>query len=73
MNKLNPILLDTLEELAHSPLVIETLGKYGMGLDKGLSPTIDLLVAKYFTTHDKDNPNGVIERLRNREIARYVK
>ena len=41
-----------------------------MGLDKGLSPTYDLLVDKYFTTID--GPQGVFSRLRQNEVARHV-
>lgn len=61
---------DTLEELAHSPLTIEVLNKGGMGLDKGLSPILDLLVDKYFTIPDPENPDGAMTRIREGKIAR---
>ena len=61
---------DTFEELAHSPLTIEVLNKGGMGLDKGLSPTFDVLVDKYFTIPDPENPDGAITRLKEGKIAR---
>ena len=41
-----------------------------MGLDKGLSPTLDLLVDKYFTIPDPENPDGAIIRLKEGKIAR---
>ena len=62
--------LDTITELAESPLKIETRMKSGMGLDKGLSPTYDLLVDKYFEI--SDGLDQSITRLSQNEIARYV-
>ena len=41
-----------------------------MGLDKGLSPTFDVLVDKYFTIPDPENPDGAITRLKEGKIAR---
>ena len=62
--------LDTITELAESPLKIETRMKSGMGLDKGLSPTYDLLVDKYFEI--SDGLDQSITRLSQNEIARHV-
>ena len=59
-----------MEEHAHSPFKIETLNKGGMGLTKGISPTLDLLVDKYFTIPDPENPQGVVTRLKDGEVAR---
>ena len=61
---------DTFEELAHSSLIIETYKKSGMGLDKGLSPTFDLLVDKYFEISDSQNPMGAMTRVREGKTAR---
>ena len=41
-----------------------------MGLVKGISPKLDLLVEKYFTVPDPENPEGAISRLRDGKIAR---
>ena len=41
-----------------------------MGLVKGISPKLDLLVEKYFTVPDPENPEGAISRLREGKIAR---
>ena len=43
-----------------------------MGLVKGLSPILDLLVDKYFTIPDPQNPDGAMTRLREGKIAREV-
>ena len=59
-------------ELAHSPLTIEVLNKGGMGLVRGLSPVLDLLVDKYFTIPDPGNPDGAMSRIREGKIARKV-
>ena len=42
-----------------------------MGLYKGLSPTFDILVEKYFEISDPQNPDGVINRVREGKTARY--
>ena len=60
--------LDTIGELAESPLQIETRMKSGMGLDRGLSPIYDLLVDKYFEI--SDGLDKSITRLNQNEIAR---
>ena len=63
---------DTFEELAQSHLIIESFQKKsGMGLYKGLSPTFDLLVEKYFEISDPQNPDGAITRVRDGKTARY--
>ena len=60
---------DTRQGLAESPIIVETYSKSGLGLDKGLSPTYDLLVDKYFTT--TDGQEGVFSRLRENNCARH--
>ena len=52
-----PPSVDTIKELAHSPLIVETSSKGGKGLEKGLSLTLDLLVDKYFTIPNSDDPD----------------
>ena len=63
-------LLDTLEELARSTLIIETDKKSGMGLEKGLSQTYDLLIERYFEAADFENPNGALTRVKEGKSAR---
>ena len=58
--------------MAHSSLIIETYKKSGMGLDKGLSPTFDLLVDRYFEISDSQNPNGAMTRVREGKTARLL-
>ena len=50
--------------------MIETYKKSGMGLDKGLSPTFDLLVDRYFEISDSQNPMGAMTRVREGKTAR---
>ena len=50
--------------------MIETYKKSGMGLDRGLSPTFDLLVDRYFEIADSHNPDGAICRVRKGQTAR---
>ena len=50
--------------------MIETYKKYGMGLERGLSPIFDLLVERYFETADPENPTGAVTRVREGKIAR---
>ena len=64
------ILLDTFEKLAQSKLIIETDKKSGMGLEKGLSQTFDLLVERYFEIPDLENPKGAISRVKEGISAR---
>ena len=64
------ILLDTFEELGQSTVIIETDKKSGMGLEKGLSQTFDLLVKRYFEISDHENPNGAISRVKEGKSAR---
>ena len=68
----NQTFADTFEKLAHSSLIIETYKKSGMGLDKGLSPTFDLLVDRYFEISDSQNPNGAMTRVREGKTARLL-
>ena len=56
--------------MAHSSLIIETYKKSGMGLDKGLSATFDLLVDRYFEISDPQNQNGAVTRVKEGKIAR---
>ena len=56
--------------MAYSSLIIETYKKSGMGLDKGLSPTFDLLVDRYFEISDSQNPMGAMTRVREGKTAR---
>ena len=71
INNLNELIsLDTFEKLAHSSLIIETYKKSGMGLDRGLSPTFDLLVDRYFEIADTQNPDGALTRVKEGKIAR---
>ena len=63
---------DNIEELAHSPLMVETSSKTGKGLEKGLNPTLDLLVDKYFTLPESDDPDEDIIRFRESNTARHV-
>ena len=56
--------------MAHSSLIIETYKKSGMGLDKGLSPTFDLLVDRYFEISDSQNPLAAMTRVREGKTAR---
>ena len=59
----------TFDRLAHSPLLIKTHIKSGMGLKRNLSPTFDMLVDKYFEIEDKEDKNRVIVDLMEGKIA----
>ena len=62
--------LDTIEELAHSPLDIEAFNTAGKGLERGLSPILDLIVDKYSDAADSDAPAEHVTRIKEGKIAK---
>ena len=62
--------LDTIKELALSPLNIEAFNTAGKGLEKGLSPTLDIIVDKYSDAADSDAPDEHITRIKEGKIAK---
>ena len=64
--------LDTIEELAHSPLNVEAFNPAGKGLDRGLSPTLDLIVDKYSDAADSEAPDEHVTRIKEGKIAKSV-
>ena len=62
--------LDAFEELAHSSLIIVSYNKKsGLGLERGLSPTFDLLVDRYIETGDLENPNMSLVYVKEGKIS----
>ena len=62
--------LDTIEELALSPLSIEAFNTAGKGLEKGLSPTLDIIVDKYSDAAESDAPDEHVTRIKEGKIAK---
>ena len=65
-----PTSLDSIEDLAHSSLDIEAFNTAGKGLERGLSPILDLIVDKYSDAADSDAPAEHVTRIKEGKIAK---